>query len=293
MGTEPNRTSRRPWVAVALSVALVAAAVTVTVATRGGAAHHDAPARLSDPGMAHVHGLGVDPADGTLHAATHFGVFAVRQDGVRRVGNAQDTMGFAVVGPGHFLGSGHPDPAEDDEPLLGLIESTDGGRTWQPLSLRGEADFHALRVAHGAVYGYDATSATFMVTTDRRSWDRRSTLPLRDFAVDPDDPEVVLATTPKGPARSADGGRSWSVLDDAPPLVVLSWDREGLVGVDALGVAHASDDDGATWVARGGVGAPPEAMTVDARRVFVAVSDGRIVVSEDGARSFTTLHRAR
>ena len=26
---------------------------------------------------------------------------------------------------------------------LGLIESTDGGKTWQQLSLAGEADFHA------------------------------------------------------------------------------------------------------------------------------------------------------
>ncbi len=73
-------------------------------------------------------------------------------------------MGFAITGPGTFLGSGHPDPREEDvrPPLLGLIESTDRGQSWERLSLHGEADFHALQAAHGRVYGYDATSGTFI-----------------------------------------------------------------------------------------------------------------------------------
>jgi hypothetical protein len=81
-------------------------------------------------------------------------------------------MGFTVVGPDHFLGSGHPDVRDKQlydlqrRPLLGLVESRDADRNWQPLSLLGEADFHALRVAHGLVYGYDATRQRFMVSAD-------------------------------------------------------------------------------------------------------------------------------
>jgi hypothetical protein len=52
-------------------------------------------------------------------------------------------------------------------PLLGLIQSRDAGRSWRPLSLLREADFHALQVAHGLVYGYDATGQRFMVSDDR------------------------------------------------------------------------------------------------------------------------------
>jgi hypothetical protein len=52
-------------------------------------------------------------------------------------------MGFTVLGSGRFLGSGHPDLREAREkglpPLLGLIESQDGGRSWVPISLLGEA----------------------------------------------------------------------------------------------------------------------------------------------------------
>lgn len=158
-----------------------------------------------------MHGLGVDPADGALYAATHFGLFRLPADGpeATRVANRyQDTMGFTVVGPNSFLGSGHPDSREDLPPRLGLIESTDGGESWQPLSLAGEADFHTLHAAHGNVYGYEAGSGEFMVSDDRVEWETRSRLAMRDFAVSPTDPDTLLATTERGLARSTDGGRT-------------------------------------------------------------------------------------
>ena len=169
-----------------------------------------------ETGVVHVHGLGVDPGDGVLYAATHSGLFRVPEQGkAQRVANrAQDTMGFSIVGPGKFIGSGHPDFREDDvrPPLLGLIESDDRGETWDRISLHGEADFHALHAAHGNVYGYDSTSQTFMVSRDRKEWDRRSKLPMADFAVDP---ERIAATTPQVPQVSADGGRAWSPVAGA------------------------------------------------------------------------------
>lgn len=269
---------------VAVPVLLLAAS-----ADRGGQAG-PALALPSEDGMEHVHGLGVDPADGVLYAATHYGVFSVAEDGTtQQVGNRQDTMGFTITGPNTFLGSGHPDPREDAEPLLGLIESSDAGRTWTPLSLRGQADFHALQAVTGSVYGYDATSGTFMASSDRTSWERRSQLPMRDFIVDPEQPDAVLATTESGLVRSGDGGRSWAEVAGAPPLVVLArrGDAGGLFGVDALGTVHMSEDDGATWTSRASVGAPPEAMTVDGRTMHVAVRGGGILTSTDGGASFT------
>jgi hypothetical protein len=53
-------------------------------------------------GLEHVHGLGVDPADGVLYAATHFGLWRIPEQGqaTRVADRYQDTMGFTVVGPG-------------------------------------------------------------------------------------------------------------------------------------------------------------------------------------------------
>jgi hypothetical protein len=265
-------------------------------AVRVGANGALPPAEFPEPGVEHVHGLGVDPADGTLYAATHFGLFRLPESGgeATRVANRyQDTMGFTVVGANTFLGSGHPDFREDSPPRLGLIESTDAGQTWQPLSLSGEADFHALHAAHGNVYGYEAGSGQFMVSADREQWETRSELPMRDFAVSPTDPDTLLATTERGLVRSTDGGRGWSSVDGAPTLAVLAWGTaDALYGVSPSGTVHVSDDGGTTWSARDDVGGPPEAVTVDDGDgepvLYVAVADRGILQSDDGGRTFTT-----
>lgn len=258
--------------------------------------HEHAEPPAADFGMAHVHGLGIDPADQSLYAATHFGVFRIVQGRAERVGDMQDTMAFTVVGPKTFLASGHPDFAKDDEPLLGLIRSTDAARTWQPVSLRGEADFHALQVAHDRVYGYDSTSGSFLVSgDDGASWQRRSALPIRDFAVSPSDPEVVVATTEHGVVRSVDGGRSWQPVPGAPALVVLASTPEALFGVDVQGQLHTSDDIGTTWEALGQAGGAPEAITAvsssNGSRIVVAHSGGTVAESIDDGATFTTLYR--
>ena len=288
----PTSTSRA-LLGAALAILALAGCSAGTDTEAGGTA--SLPPLDMEPGVIHVHGLGVDPGDGTLYAATHSGLFRISEQGhAERIANrAQDTMGFSVVGPGRFIGSGHPDPLEDDvrPPLLGLIESDDAGLTWDRLSLHGEADFHALVAAHGQVYGYDSTSGTFMVTGDRKQWDRRSKLPMLGFAVDPADPEKVVAATPDGSVVSSDGGRTWTPIAGAPPLVVVAWQEgAGLFGVAGDGTVHRSGDGGPTWQRTGSVGGEPEALAVDtdagAVRVHVAVGGRGIVVSRDGGRTF-------
>ncbi len=300
---ERERRERKRRIAVSgvLAVAGVAAAAVFLAQATGsgdaGAGSSTLPPLDVETGVVHVHGLGVDPGDGVLYAATHSGLFRIPEKGrAERVANrAQDTMGFSVVGPGEFIGSGHPDPREDDvrPPLLGLIESDDRGETWDRVSLHGKADFHSLNAAHGKVYGYDSTSSTFMVTEDRKNWDRRSQLPMADFAVSPQDPDALLATTQQGLVRSSDGGRSWAPVSGAPVLVVLAWAEQGsLYGVAPDGTVHRSTDGGTAWTAQGKTGGEPEAVTVDVRdgqeRLYVAAGERGIVVSADQGRTFTT-----
>src|SRR5664279_4061817 len=121
-------------------------------------------------------------------------------------------MGFTVAGPDRFLGCGHPDLRENLPALLGLMESTDRGQTWHSLSLLGEVDFHAIEAKHGQVYGYDATSETFLVSPDGRTWQRRAQVPLADYTVAPTRADLVLATGKAGLLRSTDEGRSFLSL---------------------------------------------------------------------------------
>lgn len=270
-----------------------AAALTALLAGCGGASSGPSgPAPELELGLEHVHGLGVDPADGVLYAATHFGVFRLPegQEPVRVAERFQDTMAFTVVGPRTFLASGHPDFRKDPDlpPRLGLIRSADAAQTWQPVSLTGTADLHALRSAAGTLYAADSTAGTLLASADDGvTWEVRSSVAALDLAVRPDDPQVVVLTSPGGALRSTDGGRTLAPLS-APALVMLGWESpDALYGIDAGGQVHASGDGGASWQARGALGAEPEALAV-VDGVLYAAADGRgILQSRDGGASWT------
>jgi hypothetical protein len=247
----------------------------------------------SDPGPIHVHGLGVNPADRSLFIATHTGMFRV-EDGetkAERVTNRyQDTMGFTIVGPNRFLGSGHPDVNEAREKglpgLLGLIESRDAGRTWQSISLLGEADFHVLRYAGNRVYGYDATNGRLMHSRDAgRTWaERRVPAPLVDLAVDPGRSSHVVASSGNALFRSSDAGRTWSLLNERAGY--LAWpSRAALYLVDGAGSVFLSKNGGTDWRRAGDIADAPAAFLADGD-LYVALHDGTIKRSPDGGRSW-------
>jgi hypothetical protein len=247
----------------------------------------------SDPGPIHVHGLGVNPADRSLFIATHTGLYRVgagETKAERVTERYQDTMGFTVVGPDRFLGSGHPDINEARERrlpgLLGLIESRDAGRTWQPISLLGEADFHVLRSVAKRVYGYDATNGRLMLSRDAgRTWiERRPPAPLLDLAVDPGDRSHLLAAGGSTLFESSNEGRSWSVRDDRAGL--LAWPSRGaLFLVDGAGRVFLSTDQGKRWSRIGEIGGQPAALLADGD-LYVALHDGTVKRSSDGGRSW-------
>jgi hypothetical protein len=273
------------------AVAIVASAVAAVVAvaaiaffvSRGG----DSSASTATPaGMAHVHGLAVDPADGQLVAGTHYGAFRVGKDGeLEQFGPTQDFMGFSVAGPGHYLASGHPGAGQSGPGNLGLIESTDGGKTWTTVSLEGKADFHTLKARHGRVYG--SSAGQLMVSEDKKNWDQRASIPIADLAVSPDDPDTLIVTTQRGLGISSDGGRQFQALSGAPALLLLTWTEDGkLVGVDPNGSVHVSGDEGKTWTQRGSAGGQPGALTATEDDIFVATRDGKVVESSDGGQTF-------
>ena len=84
---------------------------------------------VSAPGVGHIHGIGVNPADGRVYASAHRGVIQLSEQHPPVVvgDQVQGYDGFIVVVPNHFLASGHP---RQRPWTFGLVESTDGGATW-------------------------------------------------------------------------------------------------------------------------------------------------------------------
>jgi hypothetical protein len=271
-------------------VAATAVAAATAALLLGGCGSGDSPAppgapdAAEDTALGHVHGLGVDPGDGTLYVASHFGVFRVADDGTReRVAERwQDTMGFAVVGPGHFLGSGHPDLRERLPASLGLIESTDAGQTWDTVSLLGDADLHAIEPVGERIYAFDSVSGSLLTTTDRKSWTTISTQPLFDLAADPADPDTVYATTDRGELVRSTRGQEPEPVPGAPVLTAIDWEPGGpLVGIAPDGTVMTSPDAG-EWQEVGRLDGPAEALDAVDGRWHAATETGVHESTDDG-----------
>jgi hypothetical protein len=241
----------------------------------------------------HIHGLGVDPTNGTLYVATHTGLFqaAGGEQQMQRIGDsAQDIMGFSVLGPDRFIGSGHPDPNDTSSPPnLGLIESRDRGKTWKNISLLGEADFHVLRSSGERVYGFNGIEGRLLVSSDAgRQWARRTPpAAMYDLAIDPREPDRVVASTERGIFSSANAGKAWRPLrDDTAGL--LAWPApDRLYVIDGQGEVQHSEDGGRRWQPTGSIGGQPVAFIAHDSELYVALADSTVKRSTDGGASWT------
>lgn len=250
-------------------------------------------------GLEHVHGIGRNPADDRIMLATHYGLWRLADDRTAElVGEYRhDLMGFSVVGADHFIASGHPNGAPELPPHLGLIETTDGGTTWRSVSLMGDVDFHALHAGEQRTWGWNSQDGSLMVSDDLREWTTRAEgVMMLDFAVAPDDPDVLVASMPVSRTklelrRSADGGRQFRAARDAPQLGRFTWSEPDLlVGFAPDGDVHRSSDAGTTWRRVGTLDAFPDAVAAIEDEVLAAVGGG-VHRSTDGGRTWKLIQR--
>lgn len=284
--------------AIAAAAPVLAAAVAL-LATAAFALGGSAAAAPTD--SAHIHGLGLDAADGALLLGTHDGLYRLGPNDTkpRKVGTVSyDLMGLAVIGPRSYVASGHPDSAAAARKglpsNLGLIRTDDGGKRWRPISLLGGADFHLLRARDNRVLAYDVTRGRLLVSANAgRTWKPRA-IPsdVADFALGPR-LGAVAASTSDGVKVSDDHGVTYRsrARDVGPGL--LSWpSARTLLLVDADGVVHVSADGGRTFVRRGTTAGRPAALAAAGKRVAVLLDNGRVLLSRDGGRRFSVLPAA-
>jgi hypothetical protein len=240
-------------------------------------------------GPIHIHAVGVNPHDRRVFIATHTGLFRVtgRRSRPARVGDSyQDTMGFTVVGPNHFLGSGHPDPRSKLPRLLGLVESKDAGRTWKSVSLLGRADFHILRSSGKRIYGFDVAHSQLLQSDDGGTSWRVCSAPgrLLDFVVDPRDLRRLVASTPNSLFESRDAAASWHELNG--PAGLLAWSASGLFVSDARGGVWMARGPRRPWTPRRPLGGVPATFAASGSDLYAAVHEGSVSRSTDDARSW-------
>lgn len=287
---------RKLWsYAGAAMLLVVLVAVGAVLLATGSGGDEEPPVAGAPSGAAsgaHVHGLGVAPAGDGVLIATHNGLYRAAGDGsapVQVSAEQQDFMGFAVAGRDRLLASGHPAEGQDLPGVVGLIESRDSGRTWQPVSLLGEADFHVLRAVGERVYGFDGVSGRFLASADGgRTWQERELpAPMFDLAIAPDEPERLIAATEGGLFTSSDAGRSWRPAGDAIGLV--AWAPSGrLFVVDAQAQVLSGAPDG-RFSRQGALPELPVAFMAAEEALYAALADGSVLRSVDEGASWTAI----
>ena len=254
-----------------------------------------------------VHGLSIDPRDGSFLLTTNRGFWRIAKDGkvVERIrgritaGRRSSAVGtfleVAIEAPGRLVGSGHPDERGKLPNFLGLIRSDDDGRTWSSVSRMGDADLHKIVLRHDRLYAFDAVLSAMLVSEDGGRTFSEEFTPrglLIDFDVDPEAPDRIVGSTENELFRTENRGRTWRPLQAAEGIR-LAWPAaDALYRADIDGVVQVSSNAGATWSERGRVGGEPYKIeAVDREHLFMALSDGTILETTDGARTWDVVFR--
>ncbi len=230
------------------------------------------------PRLGHLHGAVVSGSD--LLIGTHDGVHRVAIDTGRaeRVGeSADDFMGFAGDPQGLLAASGHPGPGSALPDPLGLITSADGGRTWEPVSLTGEVDFHSLAVNNEQIVGWDTRGSLLWSIDAGSTWEPGPQVTPTSLAWF--DGVVWLASSESGLATWVPGDRDIRPTLDQIPAVLLAASEDGsaLWRIDRDGSVHRTLD-GEQWAPAGRV-LSVEAFAAERDRAFAVTMTSLQVLS--------------
>ena len=252
----------------------------------------------------YIGSLSVNPGDGSLMLASNTGLFEIPAEGGEPAkvtgelytpngkGNVSEALVARFTGPDELIASGHPSGDSTLPSALGLIRSSDAGRTWESVSELGTTDFHALSVSGDLLVAPLYGQAQILISRDggKTFEPRVAPMALIDLAADPGDSKRWVATSESGIFVSVDEGRTWRQRDPTPN-VRLAWRAsDELYRIDPGGAVKVSADGGETWQDRGSTGGEPQALTFDdSGALYAATLGGEVQKSDDGGKSWTAL----
>lgn len=201
----------------------------------------------------HIHGLGFSADGRQLLVPAHDGLL-IYENGAWTVPNlpVHDYMGFSPTNNG-FYSSGHPGPGSNRVNPLGLVSSSDEGRTLNTLAFEGESDFHLMGVGYESHAVYVLNSAPnsrlstglYYTLDDGQTWEQSQAQGIGgatvQIAVHPTETSIVALAAEGGLFLSNDYGDTFTRVSQDAPISSASFDPDGsrlFFGYQSLNVYH-------------------------------------------------------
>ena len=195
-----------------------------------------------------------------------------------------DIMGLAVFGK-KLYASGHPGPGSKLPEPVGLILSTDSGKSWKKLGLQGEVDFHLLESAGADLYGVDSGSGNLLYSNNAgKKWTSRGKNVVSDIAVNPAKVGSALALRDGKLISTQNSFTKMRNVNSTPAFTSLDWITGSLLATGGKSL-YRSTDSGMSWKKLSDF--PEDASTVTQSAKIIAVVVGNsIYKSTDGGKTF-------
>ncbi|NTZ20729.1 glycosyl hydrolase [Paenibacillus sp. JMULE4] len=195
--------------------------------------------------MPHLHGLGYSSDGQRIMIPSHDGLKVYSQGTWSEAsGEKHDYMGFTTVSNG-FYSSGHPAPGSNMKNPLGIVKSSDEGKSLEHLDLYGEVDFHLLNAAYNThtLYVFNPepntrlkTAGLYYTMDETKTWTKSEMNGLTDepvaLAVHPTNDAIVAVGTKKALYLSKDSGNLFEKVADLQ-VTALSFNQQGALFIGA------------------------------------------------------------
>ena len=237
--------------------------------------------------LSHIHNVKVFGKK--IYLGTHAGLYEyVDAKTVSKVSpEIFDVMGLTIDGK-RIYASGHPGPGSKLPEPVGLLLSSNGGKTWKKVSLQGKVDFHLLEAYQQELYGADSQSGELMYSNNYgKKWVSLGKNQLSEVAINPQKNRSALAIKDGKLFMTQDNFTSMEELKVDIQPSQIEWNSQQLVASAGKNL-YQSLNGGKTWKRlysfKGTIG-----ILAHSTELLVAVVGNEVWRSTDGGRSFSVI----